>query len=126
MTPVTGLKVGACYDYAGVSGQTITGDTSGYANAVGLYTSYQLTEKLGVYARGEYATTSVPSALGTTKIVEGTLTLQYDLWKNVLSRLEFRWDHSADGTQAFGGTTAADEPTKINSYILAANIAYKF
>jgi hypothetical protein len=126
MTPVTGLKVGACYDYAGVSGQPVTADVSGYANAVGIYGSYQLTEKLGVYARGEYATTSVPSTLGSEKIIEGTLTLQYDLWKNVLSRLEFRWDHSANGEKAFGGATPDDDPTKINSYILLASIAYKF
>jgi len=48
MTPVTGLKVGACYDYAGVSEQSLTGGTSGYANAVGLYASYQLTEKMSL------------------------------------------------------------------------------
>jgi hypothetical protein len=126
MTPITGFKVGACYDYAGVSGQTLTGGTSGYANAVGLYASYQLTEKLGLYGRGEYASTSVPSTLGSSKIIESTVTLQYDLWKNVLSRLEFRWDHSADGTAAYGGTTSDDAPNKKNSYILIASIAYKF
>jgi hypothetical protein len=126
LTPVTGLKFGASYDYAGVSGQPVTDGNSGYANAVGVYAAYQLTEKLGVYARGEYASTSVPTTLGSTKLVEGTLTLQYDLWKNVLSRLEFRWDHSADGTHAFGGTTSDDEPTLKNSYILLASLAYKF
>jgi hypothetical protein len=41
-TPVTGLKVGVAYDYAGVSGQPLTADQSGYANAIGLYFSYQL------------------------------------------------------------------------------------
>jgi hypothetical protein len=28
--------------------------------------------------------------------------VQYDLWKNVLSRLEVRWDHAANGQRAHG------------------------
>ena len=32
-----------------------------------------------------------------------TGTVQYDLWKNVLSRLEVRWDHAANGQRAYGG-----------------------
>jgi hypothetical protein len=54
-----------------------------------------------------------------------TTTIQYDLWKNVLSRLEFRWDHAADGSNAFGGKGTAG-PTLSNAYMLAANIIYKF
>jgi len=129
MTPVTGLKVGACYDYAGVSHQPITVGTdhpSGYANAVGGYASFQLTEKLSVYGRGEYASSGTSAAFEARKVVEGTITLQYDLWKNVLSRLEARWDHAADGSQPYGGTFADDEGHKKNSYILLASVAYKF
>jgi hypothetical protein len=124
-TPVTGLKVGVAYDYAGVSGQPLTADQSGYANAVGLYVSYQLTEKMAVFARGEYATSNVRSTFLANKIFETTATLQFDLWKNVLSRLEFRWDHSADGSSPFGGTETG-AGTLHNSYILLADIAYKF
>jgi Putative beta-barrel porin-2, OmpL-like. bbp2 len=124
-TPISALKVGVCYDYLGVSQQALGG--SSYANAVGLYASYQLTEKLGFYARGEYATSDTlgptgANIIGASKIFETTATLQYDLWKNVLTRLEFRWDHAADDSPAFG--TA--DPTKSNSYILLADIAYKF
>jgi hypothetical protein len=132
-TPVTGLKVGASYDYLGVSNQPLTDDTfgSGYANAAALYLSFAATEKLTLAARGEYATTDLgfysTSPMTRHKIVAATATAQYDLWKNVVSRLEFRWDHSADGTPAFG---AADPetglPTRKNSYILMANIVYKF
>jgi hypothetical protein len=124
-TPVTGLKVGAAYDYAGISRQPLTSQTSAYANAVGIYATYQLTEKLSLNGRGEYASASTAAAFGTTKVVETTATLQYDLWKNVLSRLEFRWDHSADGSNAYGGSVAGS-PDEKNSYILLANIAYKF
>lgn len=125
-TPVAGLKVGASYDYAGVSGQTVTGGISSYANATAIYASYQVTEKLTFNARGEYASSGNPSTFVARKVVAATGTIQYDLWKNVISRLEFRWDHAADGSEPYGGETAADPGTKGNSYILMANFAYKF
>jgi hypothetical protein len=124
-TPVTGLKAGIAYDYAGVSKQPITGQNHGYADVIGLYVSYQLTEKLSVYGRGEYAWSSGTAAFAATKVVEATATLQYDLWKNVMSRLEFRWDHSADGSTPYGGSTVG-AGTLHNSYILLADVAYKF
>lgn len=34
--------------------------------------------------------------------VLASATVQYDLWKNVISRTELRWDHSLDG-HLFGG-----------------------
>lgn len=122
-TPVEKLKVGVAYDYAGVSEQELAGVLidSAYANAVGLYASYGLTEKMTVYARGEYATSDT-AVLGPSKVVGATATLQYDLWANVLSRLEFRWDHAADGSDYYGDPGSQ----KSNSYILMANLAYKF
>lgn len=121
-TPVSGLKFGAAYDYAGVSDQDLNGPIeSSYANAVALYASYTLTEKASVYLRGEYATSDT-GILGASKVVAGTATLQYDLWENVLSRLEFRWDHAADGSDVYGNAGGL----KQNNYILLANIAYKF
>jgi hypothetical protein len=125
-TPVAGLKLGASYDYAGVGGQTLTEDESGYANAVALYASYQVTEKLSFHARGEYATSGLESTFLARKVFAATGTLQYDLWQNVVSRLEFRWDHAADGSTPYGGTIADDPGTKKNSFILLANLAYKF
>ena len=129
-TPVKGLKVGAAYDYAGVSDQPLS--SSSYANATALYVSYQATEKLTLIGRGEYASCSETPpgggspVLGTSKIFALTGTVQYDLWKNVLSRVEFRWDHSASGQDAYGGTDPGDAPNKKNSYILLANVVYKF
>ena len=124
-TPVTGLKMGVAYDYAGVSAQPLTealSPKSGYAEVVGLYISYQLTEKLTIYGRGEYAWSNIPETFLGKEVFETTATLQYDLWKNVLSRVEFRWDHAADDSGPYGGVT----PTKDNSYILLADITYKF
>jgi hypothetical protein len=128
-TPLKGLKVGASYDYAGVSQQSLSG--SSYANAAAFYASYQATEKLSLHGRAEYATSDVLTSaqtplLGAAKVVALTATLQYDLWKNVMSRVEFRWDHAASGQLAYGGTEPGGAPTLKNSYILVANVAYKF
>jgi len=128
-TPLKELKLGASYDYAGVSDQSLS-DAS-YANATALYASYQVTEKMTFFLRGEYASSDALNSdgdpiLGAEKVFAVTGTLQYDLWKNVLSRLEFRWDHAADGQDAYGGTDPGDSPTKKNSFILVANVAYKF
>jgi hypothetical protein len=128
-TPVTGLKVGASYDYAALTSQPPTGsglkEASAYANAVGAYISYQITEKLSAYGRAEYASSTYATTFGARKVVEGTATLQYDLWKNVMSRVEFRWDHAADDSNAYGGTVVGT-PTRDNAYMLMADFAYKF
>jgi len=131
-TPVKGLKVGASYDYSGVKEQKNIVSGAGrvnavYANATTLYLSFQATEKLSLHTRGEYFTQSDstvnPRAVAglPTRVLGVTETLQYDLWKNVISRLEFRWDHQADGT----GRTY-DSGTKRNAYLVAANVIYKF
>ena len=148
-TPLTGLKLGAAYDYFTSPNQTYasTGQafTSSWANDVALYASFQATEKLSFNARGEYLWQSTGDSTfgaatpiaGPDKIFALTGTVQYDLWKNVLSRLEFRWDHQA-GADAFsefnfgtsdaygGNVNNGGSPDKHNSYMLAANIIYKF
>ncbi|HEV2209674.1 MAG TPA: outer membrane beta-barrel protein [Verrucomicrobiae bacterium] len=145
-TPVTGLRLGVAWDLLNVdtipnSGALAGTKASGDIWSLAGYASYQLTEKLSVHGRFEYATGDVdqPGAFSSVSgpvapyslagdlfnngIYATTVTLQYDLWKNVLSRLEFRWDHSEHGTP-FGGTTGG--PTLKNAFLLAANIVYKF
>ncbi len=124
-TPLKGLKIGATYDYAGVSEQPLTAGKSAYANAVGLYANYQFTEKLTLNGRAEYATSGLTSTFLARKVIETTATLQYELWKNIVSRIEFRWDHAADGSEPYGGTVSG-QGTLSNSYILMADFAYKF
>jgi hypothetical protein len=142
-TPVKNLKVGAAFDYLGSTGEFGADDF--YANAWALYTSFQATEKLSLHLRGEYTTTDT-GILGTgtlnghgnnSAIFSLTGTIQYDLWANVISRLEVRWDHQAgDGDMAgFGGNLVAPggggtgvTPTNEdrNAVMIAANIIYKF
>jgi len=55
------------------------------------------TDKLSFNLRGEYLNDSAglfyANAAKNNKAEEITFTTQYQLWANVLSRVEFRWDH---------------------------------
>jgi hypothetical protein len=116
-TPITGLTVGLTWDYREFRNSAIDDwAAAGYA-------SYQATEKLSFHARLDYFNTGEGAGAGEMFAVTGTV--QYDLWKNVLSRLELRWDHSANGLNAFGGDTSG-EPTKKNAFMVAMNVIYKF
>ncbi len=120
-TPLSGLKLGVAFDYADFHNQPAgVGD---HQWVIGGYASYQATEKLSFHGRAEYYFVDGGSG-ADTEIYETTLTAQYDLWKNVLSRVEFRWDHSANGDW-FGGTVVGS-PTRKNAFVLLANVVYKF
>ncbi len=144
-TPVTGLRVGAAWDLMNVNTTPNSGllggtKTQGDIWTIAGYASYQATEKLSLHGRFEYATGDVDQPGGYTlgtlpagtlygdllanAIYAATATVQYDLWKNVISRLEFRWDHSEHGL-LFGGTTTG-VPDRENAFMLAANVIYKF
>jgi hypothetical protein len=137
-TPVKGLKFGAAYDYVGykaASGSISTGTTanSAWADALAAYVSYQATDKLSFNGRAEYAWESASMAStptgswytpttpnGATEAVYAlTGTVEYDLWKNVMSRVEVRWDSVKD--DSFGSTGG-----KKDAVLLAANLIYKF
>jgi len=96
-TPVTGLRFGVAFDYVDNLGG---GDRNvGYEDDVwnvGLYASYQATEKLSLHLRGEYGNleynSDVFSDTGDEEMWSLTATLQYALWANVISRIEVRYD----------------------------------
>jgi hypothetical protein len=127
-TPVKGLKVGAAFDWLEIHNWPSGIGNDGDVWSVGGYVSYQVSEKLSVHGRAEwvedkaYYFTDLPKA----KIFALTGTVQYDLWANVLSRLEVRWDHAASGGELFGGKSEEDSPSKKNEVLIAANIVYKF
>lgn len=130
-TPVKGLKVGFAYDYGESPPQPLNLFTTGLnTEAVALYLSYQATKKLSLHGRGEYfrinplIPLNVPALAGLpSEAIAFTGTIQYDLWANVLSRLEFRWDHSTAGSTGVPKPfNAADK----NAFLVAANLIYKF
>lgn len=120
-TPIKGLGVGLAYDYVHQNGG---GNTSGdtYQNVFGLYASFAVTEKFSVHARGEYAHGEVISLTNTgnaADIYSGVLTLQYDLWANVITRAEVRYDTVENGKNWFG--TSHDD-----QWLIAFNAIYQF
>jgi hypothetical protein len=136
-TPIKGWRVGASYDYLGTTSEQSTGMTgdNDYANALALYSSISLTEKLSFHARGEYAwssdETGSPAGLfgtggdlndGNHEVFALTGTIQYDLWKHVISRLEVRWDHQAGDAEM----TGYGDGDMRNSVLVAANFIYNF
>jgi opacity protein-like surface antigen len=98
------------------------------ALVAGLYATFKATDKLSISARGEYVyeeqNTVYPSAshTGNADGFELTGTVEYDLWANVISRLEVRWDHASHHDyMPIAGET--DYGTAVGFY---ANVIYKF
>jgi len=116
-TPIKELSLGASADLLFNGGMG-----NSYANAYAFYTGYQLSEKLKLNNRFEYATSGYGAFLpGRTedKIIGETVTLDYALWANVLTRGEFRWDRAVDGGKnPFDGQK--------NDLSLTASVVYKF
>ena len=58
---------------------------------------------------------------------EFTATAQYNLWANVISRVEFRWDHVEHGN-FFGASSGphCGDANQGNDFLLALNLIYQF
>ena len=135
-TPVTGLRVGGAFDIMSVD-TTYDAAADSEVNAdietLAAYASFQATEKLSLHARAEWVHADLDTlpaglALGnfgpSDNLYALTATAQYDLWQNVISRLEFRWDRSDDG-KTFGADNNGNADRR-NAFLIAANLIYKF
>jgi len=134
-TPLSALKVGAAFDLISVNNEGVNLNNSSVNSKTdsgwvgGLYAAFQATDKLSFNLRGEYfdlegSDTYIPPSSSSTltngKGEEVTATIQYNLWANVISRAEFRWDH-VDSGKAFANNNA-----NADSFLLAANLIYTF
>jgi hypothetical protein len=142
-TPVTGLKAGISFDYVTHLGGQAKGvyyngtydeyGTKSDGYVVGLYASYQATEKLSLHARAEFGTltsdyTSPPVYTDgwDNSVIGLTGTVQYDLWKNVISRLEIRWDQMYENGISNSGEVGNHYSYTDTGLGVYANIIYKF
>jgi hypothetical protein len=64
------------------------------------------------------------TGFGDNAADELTATLQYNLWANVLSRVEVRWDHVEHGN-GFSSISAAPA-NESEAWLFAAQIIYTF
>ena len=120
-TPIKNISIGVSDDYRanGLFDQS-------HENAADVYLLYQATEKLKLANRTEYATGSagawnVPvDGTHNVELLGETFTVDYSLWKNVVTRGELRWDHSLTGQGMFG------DGTQRNAVSLTFDVVYKF
>ena len=143
-TPWKPFTVGAAFDYVqnlGGGGDITGTGLSSHADVTvfGLYATIKATDKLSFSARGEYAEINNKN-VGSDNSIELTGTMEYDLWANVISRLEVRYDHVISGTGAgdigyftpnggyVGGGSLVLPPTSVERSALGvyANLIYKF
>lgn len=122
-TPIENVLVGACYDYRGNSEGD--GFVSSHASAIAGYAIFKANDKLRFSVRGEYATGSNNSwyysdSGESNELLGITGTIDYNLWANALTRLEFRWDHDLTGNGMF------NDGSDDNALSLALNVIYKF
>ncbi len=137
-TPIVALKVGASFDYLSAR------DVSGNAWDGALYGTYQFNDKLSLNLRAEYYNGAPLNAAGAYQTGPGfgaanggdqqaqefTATVQYALWANVLTRLEFRWDHVNHGNgysnNTFNNTDEEPGGLRQDAFMLAAQAVYQF
>ena len=103
--PASRFRFGTAFDYLDLHSLNATlpaglaANAEAHAWSLAGYTSFQTTQKLSFHARLEYFEAKLSGALDGTAfsnhadILATTLTTRYDLWQNVISRLELRWDH---------------------------------
>jgi len=135
-TPIAALKFGAAFDYLNAA------DAPANTWVGAVYSTYQFNDKLSLNLRAEYmnagydenyldgsvngGATAYTGTETTNESQELTATVQYALWANVLTRLEFRWDHtnfSSPGSGAYVSNTGNQQQ---NAFMLAAQAVYQF
>jgi hypothetical protein len=135
-TGLEGLSVGAALDYRDDGN---IGLASSHAFTAALYTSFQATEKLKLNARAEYAKGTIGTWYGgfaeaptdTTPANDNvlgalTVTADYSLWANVVTRAEVRWDKNLGGDEIYHNTGGAQNDADSDALTVTANFVYKF
>lgn len=116
-TSVAGLDLGVSWDYSE--------QDPGFASAYGVYASIAPEgSDVSFNIRGEYATSN-NGTFGLDGIDEDlyaiTATVNYNLWENVLTRFEVRYDWDA-AAGAFGSSGSGDD----DQWLIALNAVYSF
>jgi hypothetical protein len=138
-TPMNQLKLGASFDYLSETDFDATKQNEGDPMwDIAGYATFQATDKLSINVRGEVFKdgTSGDNVLSIYPQFDGnnqqyaeevTVTVQYNLWANVITRGEFRWDHTDDDNfGASDGEFTAGDPNRKNDFLLALNVIYQF
>jgi len=146
-TPWESVKTGAALD---ILRRDKAADTMALAGYVSLHNTG--IEKLKLHTRVEYfdnnnpTAAAIPGAGGAlnlggaagaganhgidnrAEVLAATITADYQLWANVISRLEYRWDHDLSGNRNLPGnvSSGAIAGGNNNAHLIALNLIYKF
>lgn len=149
-TPVEALTAGFAWDHLNRDGGAVRD-----VDAIAAYLSYKASDKLKLNIRADYldnngalpfvavgggagtggsATTTLAQATAANngiEVLSTTFTADYALWENVISRLEYRWDHAMSGrnlgvTGAGNNNVGPFNGGRVNTSMIALNIIYKF
>ncbi len=124
-TDKLGLKLN--YDYGHEENVIAQGKDASW-QGVAAYARYQLIDWYALALRGEYFNDAdgVRTAVRTTNGVRGvrlwelTLTNEFKVYKDLITRLEYRHDHASDNVFADGGSTSNVQDT------VSAEVIYPF
>ena len=116
-TGIDKLTLGLAWDHLNID------KSSADQDALAAYLSLKTCEKSSLNLRAEYNVAGT-GAGNASEFLATTLTLDYKLWANVVSRVEYRWDHDLNG--ANGAATRVGSQGNNNSHSLVAQVAYKF
>ena len=116
-TGIDKLTLGLAWDHLNIDKSSTDQD------ALAAYLSLKTCEKSSLNLRAEYNVAGT-GAGNAGEFLATTLTLDYKLWANVVSRVEYRWDHDLNG--ANGAAARAGSQGNNNNHSFVAQIAYKF
>ena len=130
-TPIAKLKFGGSFDYLNVHSGGNTWNLAGYS-------TYAFNDKLSLNLRYEHlsgASSLNGGAYTTYSDLNGynadnnaadeiTATIQYNLWANVISRVEARWDHVEHGNGY--SSVSSTQLNQSEAWLLAAQLIYTF
>lgn len=132
-SPWKNVTFGAAFDYVQNLGgvqYTVSPTFGVHADdyIFGLYNTIKASDKLSFNSRAEYWEVDVKSnaSLGSSAGVSLTETVQYDLWANVVSRLEVRYDKVMTGDYGIHVLPTGVQVTSLDSVGIYANLIYKF
>jgi hypothetical protein len=134
-SPWKDVTFGAAFDYVqnlgGVAFTVPSFTTVAHADVyvLGLYNTIKATDKLSFNSRGEYWEIDGFSGghyAGGDGGISLTEDVEYDLWANVTSRLELRYDKATSGIKGTYYLPTGAAMSKSESVGLYANVVYKF
>jgi hypothetical protein len=120
-TPIENLSLGVAWDHVNIDGATDT-------DSIATYIGYKVSDKLGLNTRLDYTDQGGSANFAGSEGGEylgTTVTADYSLWANVVTRAEWRWDKDLDGDRG-NGPGVVNGTGRNNNHLFLLNVIYNF